>query len=76
VYIIKGRTTRDADLEYLEERRDRGELDGRRLDAIYRQTKDEQLERLRGNLIEAHKRADHAAIERISKLIYQRTGGR
>ena len=67
--LIGHKTTRDADLAFLEERRDRGDISTERLNALYHKAKNEKIETMRRALIEAHKRSDLAEVERIERAI-------
>lgn len=57
--------TRQYDLDQLEERG----ASKKKLDEVYRQTKNIELESLRKRLIEAHKRGDIGLVERIEQAI-------
>lgn len=76
IYIVQSnKNTRRNDLEYYEEFRSKlgsSKTVTRRLNDIYKQTKNDDLERLRFALIEAHKRHDMAEVERIEKLLAKR----
>jgi len=77
IYIVKSsKSTREHDLNYYEEFRSK--LGNTRkvtnkLNEIYSQTNNEQLERLRYALIDAHKRHDLSEVERIENMIKQLT---
>jgi hypothetical protein len=80
IYIVKSsKNTRKHDLDYYEEFR--AKLGNRKktttkLNEIYHQTLNEDLERLRYALIDAHRRHDLVAVERIENKIRQLTKGR
>lgn len=66
-------STRQFDLQELEEKRDRGDkAAGRILEKVYRQSKDPETERLRKALIDAVQRNDIATMERINDILRQR----
>lgn len=60
--------TRQHDLDHLEEAR----VSSKRIDAVYKQTKNEELERARKLLIEAHKRRDVDTANRLEEAIRKR----
>jgi hypothetical protein len=65
--------TRTYDLNELEAKRDAGSPTAKRiLDKVYEQSKDPEIERLRRLLIEAHKRRDIVAVEKISAELNKR----
>lgn len=61
------RNTRQDDIDKLEE----AGVSYKHIDRIYRQTKNEGLERARKQLIEAHKKRDTKNAERIENYIKQ-----
>lgn len=60
------KTTRQHDLDQLEERRAR-----KSLERIHKKTKDPYLEKMRRDLIEAHKRKDFYLIDKLERLIVE-----
>ena len=65
-------TTRDLDLQELEEARDKGVYSAKvALEKAYKQSRNSDIERGRRMLIEAHKRGDLKEIARLEELIYR-----
>lgn len=73
IYVIKSqKNTRKHDLEHYEEFRGKygsWSKSTNKINQIYRQSQNDNLERLRYALIDAHKRGDLNEVERLEKLI-------
>lgn len=76
-FFFGGKTTRDKDLAELEARRDESDdvrAANKRLDDVYRQSKNHDLEAARQKLIEAHRKGDVDRTYHIEREIKERWG--
>lgn len=72
MYIINGKTTRDHDLDELEQRSRGNDMNYKRqIDHIYHQTKDNRVEEIRWKLIEAHKQGNLDEVDRLERILAQ-----
>lgn len=67
------RTTRDIDFEKMEEFRDshRNKFTKKAVERVWKQTRNDDLEKLRRLLIEAHKRHDLNEVAKLERMVWQ-----